>query len=68
MANLQFSDNLWVTYYDDDTEEKGFYINEVYVGTDTTRTNIADWLSVSAVKFIEQAILRDIDIRKTWGD
>ena len=67
MPNIKAtSDNLWCEYYTDETEENGFYINSVYVGTDPARVNIYDWLSVSAVKFIEQAVLRDMDIRNIW--
>lgn len=67
MPNIKATmDNLWVEYYTDDTEEQGFYINSVYVGTDTARTNIYDWLSVSAIKFIEQSVMRDMDIRNIW--
>jgi hypothetical protein len=67
MPNIQVtSENLWCEYYVDDTEENGFFINNVYVGTDPTRTNIYDWLSVSAIKYIEQAVLRDMDIRNIW--
>ena len=67
MPNIKAtSDNLWVEYYTDDTEEQGFFINSVYVGTDPARTNIYDWLSVSAVKFIQQSVMRDMDIRNIW--
>jgi len=67
MPNIKVTmDNLWCEYYDDDTEENGFFINNVYVGSDPLRTNIYDWLSVSAVKFIEQSVMRDMDIRKVW--
>ena len=41
MPNIKATmDNLWVEYYDDDTEENGFFINNVYVGSDPLRTNI----------------------------
>ena len=67
MANLQFSDNLWVTYYDDKTEEKGFYIDEVYVGADPDRTNIADFMSDSFMQYAEEKILDDIELRRAWA-
>lgn len=61
MSNIQFSTNLWACYYEDETEEKGFYIDEVYLGSDPERHNIADWLSDSALKFIEKHILEDLE-------
>ena len=67
MPSLQFSNNLWVTYYDDDTEEKGYYIDEIYNGMDSTRTNMADWFSDSAIAFIDKKIEDDIYIRKAWA-
>ena len=67
MANLQFSDNLWVTYYDDDTEELGFYIDTIYNGLDSTRTNMADWFSDSAIQFIQNKIQNDIELRRAWA-
>ena len=67
MANLQFSDNLWVTYYDDDTEELGFYIDTIYNGLDSTRTNMADWFSDSAIQFIQSKIQNDIELRRAWA-
>ena len=67
MANLQFSDNLWVTYYDDDTEELGFYIDTIYNGLDSTRTNMADWFSDSAIQFIQNKIQDDIELRRAWA-
>ena len=67
MANLQFSANLWVTYYDDDTEELGFYIDTIYNGLDSTRTNMADWFSDSAIQFIQSKIQNDIELRRAWA-
>ena len=67
MANLQVSDNLWVTYYDDDTEELGFYIDTIYNGLDSTRTNMADWFSDSAIQFIQSKIQNDIELRRAWA-
>ena len=61
MPNIQFATNLWACYYEDDTEEKGFYIDEVYLKSDPERTNIADWLSESAVEFIEKHIVEDLE-------
>lgn len=67
MANIQFATNLWACYYTDDTEEKGFYIDEVYVGSDPQRVNIADWLSDSAIKYIEGKIVDDLELRRAWA-
>lgn len=66
MPNIQFATNLWTCYYTDDTEEKGFYIDEVYVGSDPQRVNIADWLSDSAIKYIEDKIKDDVELREIW--
>lgn len=60
MPNIQFATNLWACYYEDDTEEKGFYIDEVYLKSDPERTNIAEWLSESAMEFIEKHIVEDL--------
>lgn len=67
MANIQFATNLWACYYDDETEEKGYYVDEVYVGSDPERVNIADWLSDSAIAYIDKKIEDDIYIRKAWA-
>lgn len=61
MPNIQFATNLWACYYEDDTEEKGFYIDEVYLKSDPEKTNIADWLSDSAMEFIEKHIVEDLE-------
>lgn len=66
MANIKFNENLWVTYYTDDTEDKGYYIDLVYIGTDKSRTNIYDWLSDSAIAYIDKAIQRDLDYKGAW--
>ena len=66
MANVQFSNNLWVTYYEDDTEENGYYIDEIYNGMDSTRTNMADWFSDSAMDFVHKAIKRDLEYKGAW--
>ena len=65
--NIQFSTNLWCTYYDDDTEDKGFYIDEIYVGSDPQRVNLADWFSDSAMAYVEKHIMEDIEIRRAWA-
>ena len=66
MANIQFANNLWVTYYEDDTEPEGFYIDNVYIGSDPKMENIYDWLSDSAIEFINGKIEDDLYIRKAW--
>ena len=67
MANIQVTrDNLWAEYYTDDTEEQGFYIDSIYVGTDPARTNIYDWLTDSAIQFIAKSILKDIENKGVW--
>ena len=67
MANIQVTrDNLWAEYYTDDTEEQGFYIDSIYVGTDPARTNIYDWLTDSAIQFIAKSILKDIENNGAW--
>ena len=68
MANIPFANNLWVTYYEDDTEPEGFYIDNVYIGTDTRRENIYDWLSASAIDVISRKIEDDILNRKAWRE
>ena len=66
MANIQFANNLWVTYYEDDTEPEGFYIDNVYIGSDPKMENIYEWLSDSAIEFISGKIKDDLFNRKTW--
>ena len=68
MANIQFANNLWVTYYEDDTEPEGFYIDNVYIGSDPKMKNIYDWLSDSAIEFIFCKIKDDLFNRKTWRE
>jgi hypothetical protein len=67
MPNIKLTnDNLWCSYYEDDTEPKGFYIDEVYSGSDPARVNIADYISDSFLEFIESKIEYDISINKAW--
>lgn len=67
MPNIQITTNLWACYYDDDTEEKGFYIDEMYIGSDPKRTNIADFMSDSFMAYAEEKIFDDIELRKAWA-
>lgn len=67
MPNIKITPNVWACYYDDETEEKGFYIDEVYVGTDPDRANIADFMSDSFMQYAEEKILDDIELRRAWA-
>ena len=68
MPNIKLtSDNLWCEYYTDDTEPEGFYISSVYIGSDSERVNLLDYLTDNFIQYARVKINADLELRGVWS-
>lgn len=60
-VKLPYSE-LWITYYEDDTEEKGFYIDCIYSGSDPKMVNLYEYLNMSVIEYAEKIVEQDLEL------
>ena len=60
-VKLPYSE-LWATYYEDETEKGGFYIDSVYSGSDPKMVNLYEYLNAETIEFAEKIAEKDLEL------